>query len=582
MANSGFSRSTGIIWRMVVAFTVLLMPRESVAQRADLALINGKIVTVDESIPEAEALYIRGDRIAAVGSSEQIKTHIGPETKVIDLGGKLAVPGLIDGHAHLMNMGRFVLRLNLKVTRSWEEILTMVRDRVAHSQPGEWILGRGWHQEEWREVPSPNVDGLPYHHALTEIAPDNPVYLQHTSGHACIANARAMALAGITPDTPDPAGGEIVRDADGTPIGVFRETADSVVYAAYEAYLTTLSPEQMESLDRRIIELGCREFLANGITTVCDAGSEFDKIDLFCKLADEGNLPLRLWVMVSSEVSCEELEARLSEYRIIETADHHLTVRAIKRAIDGALGSHGAWLLEPYADLPTSTGLNTTSIEDMKETARIAMDHGYQLCTHAIGDRANRETLDIYEAALRSRPDQTDLRWRIEHAQHLHPDDIARFGQLGVIASMQAIHCTSDGPWVPKRIGEQRSREGAYVWRKLIDSGARVTNGTDAPVEAIDPLANFHASITRRLPDGTRFYPEQCMTRAEALRAYTIDNAYAAFEEDLKGSIRVGKLADITVLSKDILTIPEEQILETEVVCTIVGGEVMYEAADRR
>jgi len=280
--------------------------------------------------------------------------------------------------------------------------------------------------------------------------------------------------------------------------------------------------------------------------------------------------------MISSEASSAELEKNLPDYRMIDEADHRLTVRAIKRALDGALGSHGAWLLEPYEDLPGSTGLNTISTEEMRRTAALAVQHGFQMCTHAIGDRANRVTLDVYEEAYKAARGQTDLRWRIEHAQHLHPDDIPRFARLGVIASMQGIHCTSDGPWVPKRIGDKRSAEGAYVWQKLMQSGAIVCNGTDAPVEDIDPLANFYASITRRLPDGSQFYADQCMTREEALRSYTINNAYASFEEDQKGSLTVGKLADITVLSQDIMTIPEEEIPATEVMYTIVGGTVMY------
>jgi len=566
-----------LITLMVPAPTVFLLSGcDTARETADLALINGKIVTVDSEMPEAEALCVRGDRIVAVGSNEYIESFVDHQTEVIDLNGRLAVPGFIDGHAHLMNQGRFLIRLNLKKAANWDAIVEMVRARAATAKPGEWILGRGWHQEKWTDTPSPNVDGLPYHHQLSEIAPDNPVYLQHTSGHACIANARAMELAGITRETTDPAGGEIVRDARGDIVGVFRETADSVVYEAYKIYQARRTPEQVEADRRRIIETACDAFVANGITTLCDAGSKFDEIDLYREMAHAGELPLRLWVMISSEASSTELEKNLPDYRIIDEADHHLTVRAIKRALDGALGSHGAWLLESYEDLPGSTGLNTISTEEMRRTATLAVQHGFQMCTHAIGDRANRVTLDVYEEAYKAARGQTDLRWRIEHAQHLHPDDIPRFARLGVIASMQGIHCTSDGPWVPKRIGDVRSAEGAYVWQKLMQSGAVLCNGTDAPVEDIDPLANFYASITRRLPDGSQFYADQCMTREEALRSYTINNAYASFEEDQKGSLTVGKLADVTVLSQDIMTIPEEEIPATEVVYTIVGGTVMY------
>ena len=293
-------------------------------------------------------------------------------------------------------------------------------------------------------------------------------------------------------------------------------------------------------------------------------------------MAEEGNLDLRLWVMISG--SSEELAVKLPHYKMINVGDQRLTVRAIKRGIDGALGSHGAWLLEPYADMPESTGLNTTSPEVISETAELAIRHGFQLCVHAIGDRGNRETLDIFESAFEANPDKTDLRWRIEHSQHLHPDDIPRFGELGVVASMQGIHCTSDGPWVVLRLGEKRAREGAYPWRTLLETEAVVANGTDAPVEDVDPIASFYASVTRRMKaNGELFYPEQRMTREEALHSYTLAPAWAAFEEDIKGSLEVGKLADVTVLSKDIMTVPEEEICEAKVIYTIVGGDVKYE-----
>jgi predicted amidohydrolase YtcJ len=267
----------------------------------------------------------------------------------------------------------------------------------------------------------------------------------------------------------------------------------------------------------------------------------------------------------------------LAAYRLVDGYDKHLTVRAIKHTLDGALGSRGAWLLEPYSDQPSSTGLETTPLATVKATAALAMQHGYQLCVHAIGDRANRETLDLFEAAMKANPDKKDVRWRVEHAQHLSLADIPRFGRLGVLASMQGIHCTSDGPWVPTRIGTDRARERAYVWRSLLDAGARVSNGTDTPIEDPDPIANFAASVTRRMGDGRTFYPEQRMTREEALRSLTVNAAYAAFEEDVKGTLAPGRYADITVLSQDLLTVPEDAIAQTKVAATIVGGRVLYE-----
>jgi predicted amidohydrolase YtcJ len=325
-----------------------------------------------------------------------------------------------------------------------------------------------------------------------------------------------------------------------------------------------------------VLALAAEECLANGITSFHDAGTSFATIDMMKSLIDEGKMPVRLYVMLSEGNS--NLEKKGKEYKILNYGDHRLTVRAIKRLLDGALGPHGAWLLEPYSDLPSSTGLNTLAIDDFKETAKIAAENGFQLCTHAIGDRANREVLDIYEAELKRHPDLKDHRWRIEHAQHLNLTDIPRFAELNVIASMQGIHATSDGPWVYIRLGEERAREGAYVWRKLIDSGALVTNGTDAPVERVSPIANYYATVTRKLKDGSIFFGDQCMTREEALKSYTINNAMASFEEDIKGTLTPGKLADITILSKDILTIPANEIPTTDILYTIVGGKIEYKS----
>ncbi len=541
---------------------------------ADLVLTNGKIVTMDDSKPEAEALAARDGAIVAVGSTKKIEAYIGDRTEVIELKGKLAIPGFIDSHGHFTDIGQAQLRLDLMNVKNWDEIVAMVKEAVGKAKPGEWIHGRGWHQEKWDKTPEPNLDGLPFHHSLSAVSPDNPVLLTHASGHGSFANAKAMELAGITKDTEDPAGGEIVRDAEGNPIGVFRETAQELLRPAQYVAHEKETPEQVESNRRRIVELAAQECLSKGITSFHDAGSSFSTIDLFKEFAEQGKLGLRLYVMI--RVSNEDLEKRIADYRIIGAGDNHLTVRSVKRFIDGALGPHGAWLLEPYTDLPTSVGLNTGPIEDLKEAARIAIENDFQLCVHAIGDRGNRETLNVFERAFQAHPEKKDLRWRIEHSQHLHPDDIPRFGRLGVIASMQAIHCTSDGPWVIKRLGEKRAEEGAYVWQKLMKTGALICNGTDAPVEDVNPIPCFHAAVTRKCWDGSVFYLDQKMSREEALRSYTLNGAYAAFQEDILGSLTVGKLADITVLSQDIMTIPDDDILNTEVLYTIVGGKIEY------
>ncbi len=539
---------------------------------ADLVLRGGKVVTVDENVPDGQAIAVKGDTIIAVGSNRQIRAYIGPGTEVIDLDGMLAIPGFVESHGHFLGIGDANMQLDLMNVANWDEIVSMV-DAVAGDAPaGELIRGRGWHQEKWDKVPEGGVQGLPTHHSLSAVSPKNPVVLRHASGHASFANALAMEMSGITRSTADPVGGEIVRDENGDPIGMFRETAQGLLGTAYR---NAVPPDP-----RRQAELAIEEILAKGITSFQDAGSSFSDVGMFKEMVDDGSMGVRLYVMLRA--SNEQLAAQLPNYRMIGYGDNRLTVRAIKRGIDGALGSHGAWLLEPYEDLPSSRGLNTSSIESIEETAGLAAEYGFQLNTHAIGDRANREVLDIYERTFAASPDKSDLRWRIEHSQHLHPDDIPRFGQMGVIASMEGIHATSDAPYVLERLGEQRAKEGAYVWQSLLESGAVVTNGTDAPVEDVDPIASYYATVSRRISDGTVFFPEQRMSRLEALRSYTLSGAYAAFEEDIKGSLAPGKLADITVLSKDILSIAEDEIPTTEVVYTIVGGRVMYRADEGR
>jgi predicted amidohydrolase YtcJ len=406
------------------------------------------------------------------------------------------------------------------------------------------------------------------------------VLLTHASGHAAFANELALRLGGVDREYTPPPGGEVVRDASGEPTGLLREHADRPVAAALARSLARRTPEERWSHFRRVAHLAAGEALSKGVTTLHDAGASFATIDGLRRMAEAGDLPVRLYVMVRGE-SNETMAARLGDYRMIGVGNGHLTVRSIKRQVDGALGAHGAWLLEPYEDLPATAGLVLETLHEVGRTAEIAMEHGFQLNTHAIGDRANREVLDLYQGVFEANPSVRDPRWRIEHAQHVHPSDIPRFAELGVIASMQGVHGTSDAPWVPRRLGQQRAAETSYRWQDLWRSGAVVTNGTDAPVEDVDPIASFWASISRRLPDGGTFDPDQRMTREQALRSYTINNAFAAFEEDIKGSITPGKLADLVVLSKDIMTVPEDEVLGARVLYTIVGGRVLYERADQ-
>ena len=547
------------------------------AQPADLVIRNGKIVTMESSVPEVQALAARGGKIVAVGTNQQVLTYIGSSTRVIDLSGRLAIPGFIEGHGHFTSLGASKMSLNLRDVKNWDQIVAMVAAAAREAKPGTWIIGRGWHQAKWDPPPSPNVQGFPLHEALSKVSPYNPVWLTHASGHAGFANAEAMRLAGVDKNTPNPSGGEILKDPQGNPTGLFNEQAQGLIGRALTSYREHLPLAELAAEARQQVDLAARECLSKGITTFQDAGSPLPTVDLLKGLAEEHRLGLRLWVMLRTSNAI--LAPNLRKYYTIGAGDDHFTVRAIKRMMDGALGSRGAWMLKPYSDLPSSSGLATEDPADIRKTAELAIANGYQLCVHAIGDRANREVLNIYEAVFNEHPDKKALRWRIEHAQHIDPADIPRFAELGVIASMQGIHCTSDAPFVILRLGPKRAEEGAYVWQSLMRSGALVTNGTDTPVEDVDPIACFYASVSRKLKDGSVFFPGQRMSREQALRSYTVNNAYSGFEESSKGSLAPGKLADVTVLSKDVLTIPEDEIPKAQVDYTIVGGKGMYQRA---
>jgi predicted amidohydrolase YtcJ len=564
---------------IVAACLTLGISFASAADLADIVLRGGKVVTLDERQPQAEAIAIRGQRIEAVGSVAQINKLIGSQTRVIELGGRMAMPGFIEGHGHFLSLGDSKRKLDLSQAATWDEIVELVAKRSRETPPGQWIVGRGWHQAKWVRAPEPHVQGYPTHEALSRMTPDHPVLLTHGTGHMVFANAKAMESAQISENSPAVSGGEILRDAQGRPTGAFRENAMSPIHRAHERSLRSRSSDQVQADLVEAARLAAEECLAHGVTSFQDAGTSLAEAGVLKALAEEGKLPVRLWVMLND--SNDVLAHQLSKYRTV-SSDGYLTIRGIKRMVDGALGTHGAWLLAPYEDLPASTGHNTLRIEALERTAEFALEHEYQLCVHAIGDRANREVLDALERVFaKHKVSGADLRWRIEHAQHLDPADIPRFKQLGVIASMQGVHCTSDAPFVIARLGERRAKTGAYAWRSLLDSGAIVINGTDVPVERIDPIASFYATVTRKLPNGVAFFPEQAMTRAEALRSYTRDAAFAAFEEDQKGTLAPGKLADIVVLSHDLRNVPEDEILKTRVQFTIVGGKVAYDADAR-
>ena len=536
----------------------------------DTVFINGNIYRVS-SEDNCEALAVKNGKITAIGNTEYILSLKGPQTKVIDLKGKTMTPGLIDTHAHFLGIGYARLDLDLMHVTSYEELVALVEQKAKTLDPGVWILGRGWHQDKWDSISAPIVDGFPTHHKLSEVSPDHPVFLKHASGHAALANARAMTIAGVDSKTEFHEGGEVFKDQSGNPTGIFNETAQGLI----GAYIPDNDPQR----EQLAFEESMQECLENGITSFHDAGVSMKTIDLYKRNLEEGKLKMRLYPMLSGSDG-KLLEHYFKNGPEIGLGNDFLTIRSIKLYSDGALGSRGAWLLEPYSDMPGEEGHSTTPIEDIYQVCETALKQGFQVCTHAIGDRANREVLDQYEKAFTAvAGNSADHRFRIEHAQHLHPDDIPRFSDLGVIPAMQAIHMSSDRPWAIDRLGLKRIEDGAYVWQKLLQSGATVINGTDAPVEPVNPIDCFYASVTRKTLKGVPpggYEPSQKMTRMQALSSYTLDAAYGAFEENLKGSIDEGKYADFTIYNQDMMTVPEDQILKTRVIMTVVDGEIVY------
>jgi len=542
-------------------------------EQADLVIKNGTIYTVDDENPTVDAVAIKNGLIIALGKSDEVGNLIGNQTRVIDLEGKTMTPGFIEGHAHFMGLGYSKLDLDLTSISSYEELIDLVQAKVQNSNPGEWIVGRGWHQDKWDSISSPVVEGFPVHNALSAVSPDNPVFLKHASGHAALANARAMEIAGVNSGTEFDQGGEIFKDKRGEPTGIFNETAQYLI----GKYVPENDPARMQNAFDKATE-AC---LTHGITSFHDAGIDQRTIDLYKSNLKSGNMKVRMYAMLSGSDQ-GLLDFYYKNGPEIGLGNDFLTIRSIKLYSDGALGSRGAWLLEEYSDMPGEFGHSTTPVDDIFGVCQDALKYGFQVCTHAIGDRANQEVLNKYEEAFSGADKNSkSFRFRIEHAQHIHPDDIPRFGQLGVIPAMQAIHMSSDRPWAIDRLGKKRIIDGAYVWQSLLQSGARIVNGTDAPVEPVDPLACFYASVSRKTlkgqpPEG--YEPKQKMTREQALKSYTLDAAYGAFEENIKGSIAVGKYADFTVFDKDIMKIPENQILKTKVQMTIVNGEVVFDA----
>lgn len=561
---------------LFVILPALLLTRCENRQLPADMLITGTIYTADEKNPVVETVAVSGDKIVFAGKATEALQYKGKKTELIDLGSGIMTPGFIDGHAHLMSVGFNELNLNLLDIKSYDEMIEKVKEAVSKVKPGQWIIGRGWHQDKWEKKPDRMVKGFQTHHDLSKVSPYNPVFLSHASGHAAIANAKAMEIAGVGILAKEKLGkektvpgGEIIKDELGNPTGIFTELAMGLV--------SQHIPENDPATDQRALELALQACLRNGLTGFHDAGASREHLRLFYQFKNEGKLPVRLYVMLTGW-DRQLIHEWYKKGPDIDSA-HFLTVRSIKMYSDGALGSRTAWLLEPYTDQRGTEGMPVISMDTIAKSSAEALRYGFQLCTHAIGDRANREILGRYEMAFREFPEKTNHRFRIEHAQHIHPDDIPRFGKSGVIPAMQAIHMSSDRPWAIERLGEKRIVESAYVWQSLLRTGARIVNGTDAPVEPLNPLGSFYAAVTRKTLTGTPeggYEPSQKMSREQALRSYTLDAAYGEFGESFKGSIEVGKAADFTIFSRDIMTINEADILKTQVEMTIVGGKVMY------
>ena len=559
-------------YKLILPLILLLIGCET--EKADMIIHNGTIYTMNDLMPTTESVAIRNGKIIALGKYRDLDDLITPRTKIINLNGAMMTPGLIEGHGHFYGLGLAKMQLDLSTAESYAELVSMVSDAIDSSNPGEWILGRGWHQSKWSDNANSFIKGFQTHDSLSKISPNNPVWLKHASGHAGFANQKAMDIAGVSSETEFGFGGEIIKDLSGNPTGVFNERAQGLISKHVD---TNLGKDS----DIRAIELAVKTCLEHGITSFHDAGTGSKTITTLRSAIDKNLLKVRVYAMLTSR-DTSLLNQWYKNGPEIGTGNDFLTIRSIKLNADGALGSRGAWLIDEYTDRPGHFGMATQSMDYVYKVAKNGIQNGFQVNSHAIGDRANREILDQYEKVFNEFPKLSkDHRWRIEHAQHIDPKDIPRFGSLKVIASIQGIHMSSDRPWAINRLGQKRIVESAYVWRDLINHGAILINGSDVPVEPIDPIASFYASTTRKTLKGlpnSGYEPEQKMTRIEAMKSYTINAAYGAFEEKLKGSIEIGKYADFAVFSQNLITIPDDKILETKILYTIVNGKIEYQA----
>jgi predicted amidohydrolase YtcJ len=545
------------------------LPSQASAQTADIVFVGGNIITVDARMPQAEALAVAGDRILAVGSNAEINGLKGEQTRVIELEGRTVVPGLVDGHLHFARLGADRGRsLDLSEAKSEEDVAGRVRRLAERLEPGEWITGSGWHTANWEQ------EEWPTKASLDDAAPNHPVFLQGMHSHASWANSRTLEAAGISKDTPDPSGGQIFRDGlTGEPTGILLEDAQKIV--------RQIAPPATREPLTESIRKSIRLALSYGFTGAHDMGTSLETVEAYKELIDAGEFPFRINAYPRVVNAGSLLDQILAKGPIVDYGNHRLNVRGVKVSIDGALGARGAALMAPYSDDPGNVGVIRVPYDELYFILEKSLRSGFNAAVHAIGDRGNQMALDAVEQAL-ARVPVADHRIRVEHAQIVRPRDLPRFGQLDVLASVQWMHCTLDMPWAEERVGADRIR-GGYAWRTLLNTGARLVGGSDEGAKTFSPFMGIHAAITRQNADGWPeggWYPDHRLSRMEALKSYTLDAANAAFEDDVLGSLTPGKIADLVVLSKNIMSVPAEEILTTEALMTMVGGEIVFERED--
>ena len=556
---------------VLIVLSLILLSVSPVRQQgatADLLFKNGNVYTANDQLPTAQAIAVKGDRIVFVGSNTDAQKYAGNDTKVIDLQGKTVLPGFTDAHQHLSGVGFREMTLNLEGSTSLEDLLAKLKARVDQTKPGEWVTGRGWIETHW----TPPV--FPTRWDLDKVSPNNPVILGRADGHGAVANSAALKIAGVDKTTPNPFGGEISKDKkSGEPNGMLLDAAQGLVRRK--------EPGTTRADAERAVVLGAKRDVSLGWTQIQDAGGSYDEVEIFKKLYAAGSVKLRIYKAVYGPGP--NANRLIKDGPIVGEFQNRLTVRTIKVVSDGALGSRGAALLAPYSDAADTSGFLTVKAEDLRPMLVEALKQGIQVETHAIGDKANRFILDEYETALKSVPESNRKvsvpRWRVEHAQIVNPADIPRFVKLGIIPSMQPSHAIGDLFFAPSRLGIDRLK-GAYAWESFIKSGVIVPGGSDAPVERGEPMIEFYAAVARKDQKGFStdgWHPEEAVTREQALKMFTIWPAYAAFEESLRGSIEPGKLADLTILSADIMKIPALDILKTQCAMTVINGEIVYE-----